>query len=192
MNARTQLRKEIRQRRNALSKEEQQSAEIHLTEQLSRHTKIQQAQKIAVYLNNDGELSTSLFIQWCWQQGKGIYLPVVHPFSEGHLLFLHYDKNTPLIANVYGILEPKLNVTKVCPLTQLDIIFTPLVAFDNSGARLGMGGGFYDRTLSGWQSSKLFPIGLAHDCQRVGHVPTESWDIPLPEIITPSQIFNFD
>ncbi|MCJ8296057.1 MAG: 5-formyltetrahydrofolate cyclo-ligase, partial [Colwellia sp.] len=140
---------------------------------------------------NDGELATAAFIDWCWQQKKEVYLPVVHPFSRGNLLFLRYQADTPLVSNVFGILEPKLDVTKVCPLAGLDIICTPLVAFDETGARLGMGGGFYDRSLAHWQQSKLYPLGLAHDCQLVESIPVESWDIPLPEIITPSKNYYF-
>ncbi len=76
-------------------------------------------------------------------------------------------------------------------MSQLDIIFTPLVAFDATGQRLGMGGGFYDRTLQDWeiayaQQRGPYPIGLAHDCQRVDVLPVQDWDVPLPEIITPS------
>ncbi|PKG85847.1 5-formyltetrahydrofolate cyclo-ligase [Colwellia sp. 75C3] len=191
MNIRSQLRKEVRQRRNALSVTQQHNASIALTERLSTHNKIQQAKRIAIYLSNDGELSTKDFIDWCWLNNKEVYLPVVHPFSPGNLLFLHYRPETKLISNIYGILEPLLDVTKVSPLAQLDIICTPLVAFDETGARLGMGGGFYDRSLVHWQQTKLYPLGLAHDCQRVAQVPVESWDIPLPEIITPNKNYLF-
>ncbi len=191
MNARSQLRKEIRQRRNALAVMEQSNAAIALTKRLSTHSQILQAKRIAIYLSNDGELSTANFIDWCWQNNKEVYLPVVHPFSKGNLLFLDYQEDTELISNRYGILEPKLDVTMVCPLDQLDIICTPLVAFDDSGARLGMGGGFYDRSLAHWQQNKTYPLGLAHDCQLVDTVPVEGWDIPLPEIITPSKNYRF-
>ena len=191
MNARLQLRKAIRQRRNALSVIQQRNAAIALAISLSSHSKIQAANRIAVYLTNDGELGTAAFIDWCWQQQKEVYLPVLHPFSSGNLLFLRYQQDSKLISNAFGILEPKLDVTKVCPLTELDIICTPLVAFDETGARLGMGGGFYDRSLAHWQQSKLYPLGLAHDCQLVENIPVESWDIPLPEIITPSKNYCF-
>ena len=191
MNARSQLRKEIRQRRNTLSVIQQRNAAIALATSLSSHSKIQAANRIAVYLTNDGELGTAAFIDWCWQQQKEVYLPVVHPFSSGNLLFLRYQQDSKLISNAFGILEPKLDVTKVCPLTELDIICTPLVAFDETGARLGMGGGFYDRSLAHWQQTKLYPLGLAHDCKLVKNIPVESWDIPLPEIITPSKNYFF-
>jgi len=191
METRSQLRKTIRHRRNALSDIEQRQAGLVLTESLSHHKKIQQASRIAIYLSNDGELSTTSFIDWCWQNKKDVYLPVVHPFSSGNLLFLRYQPTTELLSNAYGILEPKLDVTKVSPLAELDVICTPLVAFDTTGARLGMGGGFYDRSLAHWQQTKLYPIGLAHDCQLVENVPMESWDVPLPEIITPSKPYRF-
>lgn len=189
--SRAQLREEIRKKRKTLSCIEQQQASELLTLRLQSHAKIQSAKTIALYLTNDGELDPMPFINWCWQQGKQVYLPVLHPFCAGHLLFLLFEHNSPMVKNCYGISEPKLNVTKICPIEQLDVLCTPLVAFDHSGARLGMGGGFYDRTLVNWQTHQLYPIGLAHDCQQVDAVPVEYWDIPLPEIITPTQNLCF-
>jgi len=191
MNLRAQLRKLIRERRQNFSDNEQQQASKLILQRLATHKKVQAAQTIALYLANDGELDLMPFIKWCWQQNKQVYLPVLHPFCAGHLLFLLFEKNTVMAKNHYGINEPTLNVSKVCPLSQLDVICTPLVAFDSSGARLGMGGGFYDRTLSNWQQHNVYPIGLAHDCQQVEKIPTEHWDIPLPEIITPIKGFRF-
>lgn len=75
----------------------------------------------------------------------------------------------------------------VLPLAELDVLVTPLVAFDVSGQRLGMGGGFYDRTLQNWQQYRLQPVGYAHDCQQVDSLPSEEWDIPLPAVITPGK-----
>jgi len=192
MTSRAELRKTIRVRRQALSKKEQQQASKLMLQRLSTHKKVQAAQTIALYLSNDGELDLMPFIDWCWQQNKQVYLPVLHPFCSGHLLFLLFEKSSIMIKNHYGIKEPKLDVRKVRPLIQLDVLCTPLVAFDDSGARLGMGGGFYDRTLSNWQQSQVYPIGLAHDCQQVDKIPTEHWDIPLPEIITPTRNHLFE
>ena len=191
---RKEIRQQIRAQRFALSAEQQSSAAIALLEHFSNDSKIQQAQHLAIYLSNDGELDTQPLIDWCWQQGKSVYLPVIHPFTVGHLLFLHYTTHTPLIKNHYGIAEPKLDVRSVILPKQLDIICTPLVAFDCNGGRLGMGGGFYDRTLSAWyqrfksnKSAKPYPVGIAHNCQQVSRLPCESWDIPLPEVFTPSK-----
>lgn len=198
MDSRNQLRKATREKRLALSPQEQTNAASQLLIRLASHPKIQAAKNIAIYLANDGELNTQLFIKWCWAQNKNVYLPVIHPFSKGHLLFLKYTPKTIMNTNRFGIVEPQLNVGLIQLIHHIDIIFTPLVAFDKSGARLGMGGGFYDRTLQKWfqqyqdnKNAKPYPIGLAHDCQLVESIPTEHWDIPIPELITPSKNFKF-
>lgn len=190
---RTQIRREIRQRRNALSSLEQSIASQNTLAHIKQNAQFKKADHIAIYLSVDGELDTRPIINYFWQQGKALYLPVIHPFSSGHLLFLKYDKDTPMVENQYYIHEPKLDKTKVLPISQLDIIFTPLVAFDKQGQRLGMGGGYYDRSLEKWfkHHTGALPIGLAHDCQQIDSIPSESWDIPLPVIITPSKVWHW-
>ena len=192
--SRDQIRKQIRVLRRSLSTQQQAVDAEKLSLRLSGLDKIQKSQKIAISLAFDGEIQTMPFIEWCWQHNKQVYLPVLHPFSKGNLMFLQYTASTEMITNKYGILEPKLNQQLVCPTSQLDVIFTPLVAFDKQGNRIGMGGGYYDRTLSTWFKHQTgpYPIGLAHDCQLVEQLPIESWDVPLPEIITPAKhhLFN--
>ena len=201
-NARSNLRQKIRLRRSQLSLTEREASKRALLEVLTSTSIFTESKRVALYLTNDGELDTSLVIDYCWHNNIEVFLPVIHPFSKGHLLFLKYDSSTPMTTNRFGIKEPKLNVNELCLLEDLDIIFTPLVAFDESGERLGMGGGFYDRTLAisklqGSVKNKhelgLFPlaIGLAFDCQRVTKIPTESWDIPIPLIATPSKLYRF-
>ncbi|WP_439236526.1 5-formyltetrahydrofolate cyclo-ligase [Lonepinella koalarum] len=177
--SRHNIRQQIRKTRQNLTALEQTQAEQNITQQAMDLITLRQAQNIALYLAFDGEISTQLLIEKLWQQGKNVYLPVLHPFCPGYLLFLQHRPNIPLMRNKFGILEPQLNVQNVLPVEQLDIIFTPLVAFDQQGNRLGMGGGFYDRTLQGWQQKSFIPVGLAHQCQQVESLPIESWDMPL-------------
>lgn len=182
------LRTTIRVRRRELSSAEQKTAAQSLVVQTAPFIQHKQASTIALYLACDGELDTQPLIEWCWDNQIKVCLPVLHPFHEGHLLFLEYLPNTPMKLNRFRIPEPELDTTHVVPKHEIDIIFTPLVAFDETGSRLGMGGGFYDRTLENWHlTGKPFPVGLAHDCQQVEMIPTEIWDIPLPALITPSK-----
>jgi 5-formyltetrahydrofolate cyclo-ligase len=194
MQTRDDFRKLIRTKRQQLAAQVQQQASLELVKQCTQLVELQHAQHIAIYLSSDGELDTKPLIEQLWHQSKSVYLPVIHPFSAGQLLFLHYQHDTELVLNRYRIAEPKLQKDLIIPTTQLDLIFTPLVAFDNQGQRLGMGGGYYDRTLSGWFNSGLGakPIGLAHDCQQVETLPSEVWDIPLPKIVTPSKIWAWE
>ena len=180
---RNQLRQQIRKTRANLTALQQQQAEDSITQQALALIEERNAQHIALYLSFDGEISTDKLIKILWAQGKQVYLPVLHPFNPNHLLFLRYLPDIPMLKNKFGIWEPKLNVQNVLPLDELDILFTPLVAFDKQGNRLGMGGGFYDRTLQHWQKSPFIPVGLAHQCQQVEQLPTEAWDVPLHQIL---------
>ena len=180
---RNQLRQQIRKTRANLTALQQQQAENSITQQALAFIEERNAQHIALYVSFDGEISTDKLIKILWAQGKQVYLPVLHPFNPNHLLFLRYLPDTPMLKNKFSIWEPKLNVQNVLPLDELDILFTPLVAFDKQGNRLGMGGGFYDRTLQHWQKSPFIPVGLAHQCQQVEQLPTEAWDVPLHQIL---------
>lgn len=184
-----QLRKSMREKRRQLNQKEQEQAEKLVAKRLLKQVALQQSVKrIAIYLSNDGEVNTRGFIQSLWQQNIEVYLPVIHPFCAGNLLFLRFDKDTKMTKNKYGIEEPTLDVRFVCPPNNLDIIFTPLVAFDGEGNRMGMGGGYYDRTLA--HLEQISTIGLAHDCQQVAKLETQPWDIPLDCIVTPTQQIN--
>jgi len=178
------LRQQLREKRNQLASVGQLKSAQQLTAKLIKQLP-QQTKRVALYLASDGEISPHLFIEHCWKNSIDVYLPVLHPFCAGNLMFLRYEPSTKMTVNKYGISEPALNVQLVCPANKLDIIYTPLVAFDKSGNRMGMGGGYYDRTLAA--NPHISTIGLAHDCQQVDQLNVEPWDMPLERIITPSQ-----
>ncbi|MCV5976757.1 5-formyltetrahydrofolate cyclo-ligase, partial [Escherichia coli] len=101
--------------RNALCSDTQFQAGLDLVSQFSQLPEIQHSQHIAIYLSADGELDTKPLIEWLWQQGKSVYLPVIHPFSKGQLLFLQYVNEDQLVYNKYRILEPKLDIRHLLP-----------------------------------------------------------------------------
>jgi 5-formyltetrahydrofolate cyclo-ligase len=200
---RQQLRRDMRRQRQALSQAEQQQAAVDLVSVFAAQPTLLQAEHIALYLSNDAELDTSLLIDWLWQQGKQLYLPILHPVCPGHLLFQRYSSSTPMQRNRFGIPEPVLNCSQICPLSQLSLICLPLVAFDAAGNRMGMGGGFYDRTLaqlpalsetlplqaSDQRAQRPMLLGLAHQCQQLEALPQQAWDIPLHAVLTPTKLF---
>lgn len=181
----------IRQRRRALTPEQQRRFGQQAAARMLSFPPVVMAHTVAVFLSFDGELDTQPLIEQLWRAGKRVYLPVLHPFSPDNLLFLHYYPQSVLVTNRLKIQEPRLDVRDVLPLAKLDVLVTPLVAFDEDGQRLGMGGGFYDRTLQNWQQHKILPVGYAHDCQLVEKLPVKEWDIPLPAVVTPSKIWEW-
>lgn len=191
---RHRLRQQLKTRRQQLSPTEQAQAAQQIVTQLMRLDAVKQADCIAAYHSFGAELDTAPLLKALLASAKQVCLPVLHPFAPGHLLMLRYAHNTPMRMNAYGITEPVLDCRQVVPMAQIDCLLTPLVGFDDIGNRLGMGGGFYDRTLAGW-SHGLYPelevLGLAHDCQHVPHIPVAHWDVPLPAVVTPSKYWRF-
>ncbi|NUU67267.1 5-formyltetrahydrofolate cyclo-ligase [Enterobacteriaceae bacterium BIT-l23] len=188
---RQQIRQMVRERRRALSTDQQQLAARQATQRLLAYAPVRQAKRVALFLSFDGELDTRPAIEALWADNREVYLPVLHPFSTGNLLFLRYTPQTELRENRLKIAEPPLDVRQVLALDALDALVVPLVAFDTCGQRLGMGGGFYDRTLQNWRSHGFAPVGYAHDCQQVESLPVEHWDIPLPAMVTPSRLWQW-
>ncbi|MCK3654670.1 5-formyltetrahydrofolate cyclo-ligase [Pasteurellaceae bacterium Macca] len=174
------LRAEMRQKRALLTLEQQQQSAQSIIAPALELIERYQAHHLAFYLPFQGEISPLPLIDTLRQQGKAIYLPVLHPFSAHQLLFLAYHSEKALEQNRFGIWQPKLDVRNVLPLNALEMIFVPLVACDKLGNRLGMGGGFYDRTLS---QKKLISVGLAHRCQQVEQLPLAHWDMPLTHLL---------
>lgn len=189
---RNECRQAYRKKRQALSTQQQSIAASGILQTCITSTSLEQAKTIACYIANDGEIDPRAIIDFCWQHGKSVLLPVLHPFSQGHLLFVEYHPDSPSRANCYGIKEPIVTSTNLCPLANIDLILTPLVAFDSKGNRLGMGGGYYDRTLAPINRDSLPTqlIGLAHTCQQTDTLLTDSWDIPLHGIVTPNRFFS--
>ncbi|BAH83011.1 predicted ligase [Candidatus Ishikawaella capsulata Mpkobe] len=188
---RNSIRQKMRSLRNSINAKQQQKITKLLIKKLVSYLPIIQAKKIAIFLSIDGEPNTKPLIKVLLEENKQIFLPVIKSYVENDLIFINYTPKTPLILNTFGILEPIINKDNILNLSDLDVMLVPLVAFDRKGQRLGMGRGYYDRTLQNWQKYNFLPIGIAHDFQLVEKLPTAKWDIPLPIIITPSHIWQW-
>ena len=185
--SREDIRSHVRQARNNIAPESQNQLALIASRHMLAEIQARSAKHVAIYLTNDGELATQKLIDALWELDINVYLPRVHPFVKGHLLFIRYRPDSVMTVNKFNINEPQLNVGDVIPLHRLDMVITPLVAFDDHGNRIGMGGGFYDRTLADAEPNKPLIIGFAHDIQQVSQVPFDWWDIPLAMVITPTR-----
>jgi len=111
---------------------------------------------------------------------KGIQLCLPSIKKNNEMDYYSWSTKNLLKLNKYGIPEPE-QIKKVIP----DIIFVPLVAFDNRLFRIGYGGGYYDRYIGKISNKKnLLKVGIAHSCQKINRVPTNNYDMKLDIIIT--------
>ena len=194
MPSQASIRQHIRKRRASLSTQQQLEAARKVTQHIQQLGLFYKHQHAACYLANQGEVRTELLIEKLWQHQNNCYLPALHWSKKNTLHFLPFNEETALIHNHYGILEPAFQPKHIRHPYALDIIFMPLVAFDTNGHRIGMGGGYYDRTLNFlryrhiWRAPKL--VGLAYEFQKVDSISQQSWDIPLDLIITEQNIYK--
>jgi len=194
-NNRNQLRKELRESRNDLSYKQQIAAAAGLAKQVTRSRAYRTSKRIALYFSSDGEIATDDLMARIWQSGRKCYLPILSAMMGERLWFAPVDKNSRFLINRFGIPEPLVASHKLVQARHLDLILMPLVGFDMLGNRLGMGGGFYDRTLAfqhhrqNWMRPRL--IGLAHECQHVGKLDANKWDVPLHAVATDSHFYLF-
>jgi 5-formyltetrahydrofolate cyclo-ligase len=191
--AKNSLRLELRARRRTLNPTQQNQASLFLLRHLMQLPQIMRARNIALYIANDGEIDPAPIAQQLWKMEKHCYLPVLRPGKSRELWFIEYKPDAVLTKNRFGIPEPDFRNYHKLPAQLIDVVLMPLVGFDRSGARLGMGGGFYDATFAFKQKKKPGKpalIGLAHACQEVESLATASWDIPLFAIATDREIIH--
>ncbi|PCJ25746.1 MAG: 5-formyltetrahydrofolate cyclo-ligase [SAR86 cluster bacterium] len=189
---RKNLRSTLRQARQDIPSEQQNSAAKDLFNMLGNQDFFRVAQRIAFYQAVDGEIDPRLLLELALSEGKSCFLPVLSQDNPDFVSFLPYDSNTELVENKYGIAEPASSELIVSP-TNFDVVFVPLVGFSENCYRLGMGKGFYDHTFSfkifNRRSSPLL-VGLAHESQLIDSFPVESWDVRLDAIATDKKIYR--
>lgn len=143
---------------------------------------------IAAFLPNDGEIDPQPLLRQLLAAGKQCYLPRIGRRWQPRLQFLPWTPTTPLRPNRFQIPEPQLPPSTRRRVSDLDLLLLPLVAFDATGNRLGMGGGFYDRTLAHLQQRNCWRrpllIGMAFAIQEVEALPLAPWDVPLQGVVT--------
>jgi 5-formyltetrahydrofolate cyclo-ligase len=193
MNA-SALRSQLKTQRLDTPLEEQQAHAKRIGEQICLQDFFNNSQHIAFYLPVQGEVDTRLLVERARELGKQCYLPVLAPDDRLHLCFMPFNPGTKFVSNRFKIPEPQFDESKMIAPDNLDLVITPLLAFDKSCNRLGMGLGFYDRTFGFLQASSRpsQPIlcGLAYAFQEVDSTEPKPWDVSLDFVVTELKIHS--
>jgi 5-formyltetrahydrofolate cyclo-ligase len=174
----------LRAHRRRLPQWARQRAARRMAAIVRRQRWYQQARTLALYFANDGEIDPLPLLKRARAAGKRIFLPRLR---GRRLEFVAQGMGAPLRRNRLDILEP---IGSAIALRKLDVVCMPLVGFDRGGRRLGMGGGFYDRTFAGKVAANALKmrrpllIGLAYAFQQAVQLPRERWDVPLAGVVT--------
>lgn len=182
---RKSLRTQLRARRKAVPPLERAHAGHLVARHADRAHLLRAGRRIAIYASLREELDTRPLIELAQRRGCRVFLPCIER-RTGHLHFHETLPGSRESVNHLGITEPE--GTARVGARWLDIVFMPLVGFDHRGMRLGMGGGYYDRTFAWrnvrevWGGPRL--IGLAYAFQQLPLIEGAAHDVHLDAVIT--------
>lgn len=174
-----ELRAEMRARRKALTQRQQNETAQAVLAQIEGFAPFRQARCVMAYMAVRGELSLEPVIEAILKGGKTLALPRCE--APGMMTARRVDALSQLVSGAYGLPEPGRECEVVAP-EEIDLILVPGTAFDAQGRRLGQGGGYYDRFLSG---TRALRVGVCHEFALVGCVPVQAHDLNMHHILTP-------
>ena len=155
-----------------------------LCEAIAASPEWQAAQTIAIFAPQPREPDVEML--WSHASGKNFAYPRV---EEGRLDLFRVDSLHALVPGAFGVREPAADPARTVAPEALDLILVPGVAFTADGARLGRGGGFYDRLLA-WLAPRTCKIGVCFDSQLLPELPIEPHDEHVHFIATESGLLN--
>jgi 5-formyltetrahydrofolate cyclo-ligase len=184
------LRQDFKAKRLTISAPQRMQTAEAIAQQLTQLPEWLDANYIAGYWATQGEVPLHI-VQMRVQAPKVWCLPIIQ--TDSRLKFAPWRSGDALVSNQYGIPEPDISPTSALEASSISIILLPLLAYTRSGARLGMGGGYYDRSLAfrNKQSAPPLLIGVAYSEQEAGSLPSEEWDIKLDVLINEREVLRF-
>ena len=184
------LRRNLRESRRALPASQRIAAANTLADHLLNLPVAPQSGHVAGYWAMDGEIALH-----AWQlrlPEDCIYcLPVL--CDDQRLRFAPWKPGDALASNHFGIPEPDLSPASLLEADAMSLVVMPLVGFDDGGNRLGMGGGWYDRSFAfrHERSAPPYLVGAAFAIQQVPAFEAEAWDVRLDAVCTEQRCFDF-
>jgi len=182
--SKSQARKRALFARRSLRAGDREIASALICDRIVRSHEFMACSAIACYLATADEVDPGYIIMRAWRAKKRVFVPVID--THGAMGFCEIGPDSVVIRNRMGIWEPVSGT--MIDAKSLDVVITPLVAFDDAGNRIGMGGGYYDRCFRflrnrrKWLNPKL--IGVAFECQKTKKIASDHWDVSLYKIVT--------
>lgn len=186
-----EIRATIRESRQAVPPPYARQAAAKFVELLVELDWYKNANRIAAYLPFNGEADPLPLMDRALIDGKQIFVPVIVSKAEP-LRFDAWTRETKVTENKFHIREPNASEASITP-AELDLVITPLVAFDQQRNRLGVGGGYYDRTFAflndvATADRQPLMVGLGYELQRIKKIDSQSHDVKLDAVVTESGI----
>lgn len=172
-----EIRKEMRMRKRQLGDRQLAELSLGIMGKLLSHPRIRKARTVLMYHSLPDEADTHKAIDTLVEMGKRVLLPAV--VADGKMEVRPYEGSRQMKRGAFGIEEP--SGQQFALTEEIDVAVIPGVAFDSANNRLGRGKGYYDRFLP--SIPQAYKIGVCFEFQKLNHVPTDTNDIKMDEII---------
>ena len=186
----SQLRREIRCKRAAIEAAQRKRWDAAINQHLDEYARLASPAVVAAYLAFDGEPDLMPALAGLEDRGVKLALPVIQDTpAKAVIAFRHWTLTSKLQQNRYGISEPA--GTRAISVTDIDLVLFPLVGWDKTGGRLGMGASFYDRLFQPFSElGRPVRMGVGYQLQYVKSIPSDPWDIRLHGVLTENGWFT--
>lgn len=179
-----ELRAEMKEKRKRLSAESAKEMSRRICENFWESDFYKNANSIALYMAIGNEVDLSELIKRAFKDKKRVFVPVTDKENKDIDLF-EISEDTVWVKGDFGILEPEKRI----PCNGVDVMLVPGIAFSFHGARVGWGGGFYDRLIP---KMNAVTVGICYDFQITGTIETEPHDLFMNYILTESELVICD
>lgn len=159
----------------------QQTFSEMIWEQVKRFTCYEQAKQIFCFVSMENEVQTLAFIQEALNEGKEVSVPLIT--NRGVMDAVRVRNLSDLVPDAFGILTARVGTRILMPPETIDCVIVPGVAFSRKGARLGHGGGYYDRFFYE-KAPQAYRVAVAFSCQVMDDIPMEDHDVLMHRIVT--------
>jgi 5-formyltetrahydrofolate cyclo-ligase len=185
------IRERILALRQSQSPDVVQEAGLAVAQQVRDHEATRRARKVCLYASTGKEIPTWDLLSQLVEDGKTVSVPDWEGWTQGSGIRIAVVRGPEdLMTEGRIVPQPRVTVEDIISPDEIDLFIIPGVAFDQSGNRLGMGGGYFDRLLA-LASSKATLLGLAFGFQVLAQLPAEPHDIPVHHVVTPGSGRNF-
>ena len=192
-----EFRKAIRSARKSVAEPVRKQWNAEISAHIFETPEYRKSKRVAGFLAFDGEADPRCVMDQAIKDGKQVFVPLMQGKTEP-LLFIEWFPDTRLKINRFGIEEPVVGENSILPAASLELVITPLVAFDAVCNRIGVGGGFYDRTFEflnrrGGQpvvTNGIAMIGFAFELQKLDAIHAKPWDVGLTGVATESKVYR--
>lgn len=184
------IRQRIRAERGQLPADIRAAHSAAIVDRLLQLPEYRQAETVLGYMNFGAEFASELWAERTLAEGKRLVLPKVNHHTNHLDLYFVEDFENQLAQGLWGIREPVVErCERLNALNEVEFVLLPGVAFTREGARLGYGGGFYDKLLARMPHRPAL-VAAAFSLQIVEQLPQEATDIKVERIVTEQETIS--